>query len=106
MAKVNLGYLEQALDGRIQVPFEAIQALDVIMRHLPSQKYAQQCDFKECYQHNSSSPLSLELCAVYNHSLCGASTSFVLISSLTFTTIMLIRFHDACYVIVCLFLYF
>ena len=40
VAKVNLGYLEQALDGRIQVPFEAIQALDVIMRHLPSQKYA------------------------------------------------------------------
>lgn len=43
MAKVNLGYLEQALDGRIQVPFEAIQALDVIMRHLPSQKYVCQC---------------------------------------------------------------
>ena len=39
MAKVNLGYLEQALDERIQLPFEAIQALDVIMRHLPSQSY-------------------------------------------------------------------
>ena len=37
MAQVSLYGLEEALEGRTQqIPFEAIQALDVIMRHLPS----------------------------------------------------------------------
>ena len=36
-AEVSLYSLEQALEGRArQIPYEAIQALDVIMRHLPS----------------------------------------------------------------------
>lgn len=34
---VSLALLEQALEGRLPImPFDAIQALDVIMRHLPS----------------------------------------------------------------------
>nr|XP_006818896.1 PREDICTED: protein argonaute-2-like [Saccoglossus kowalevskii] len=40
VASVSLFALEQALEGRIQtIPFEAIQALDVVMRHLPSMTY-------------------------------------------------------------------
>ncbi|XP_077990342.1 protein argonaute-2-like isoform X3 [Glandiceps talaboti] len=40
VAKVSLFALEQALEGRIQtIPFETIQALDVVMRHLPSMTY-------------------------------------------------------------------
>lgn len=36
-AQVSLFALEEALEGRTQqIPFEAIQALDVVMRHLPS----------------------------------------------------------------------
>ena len=35
--QVSLSALEQALHGRVhQIPFEATQALDVVMRHLPS----------------------------------------------------------------------
>lgn len=37
VAQVSLYTLEEALEGRSrQMPFEAIQALDVVMRHLPS----------------------------------------------------------------------
>ncbi|VDO55419.1 unnamed protein product [Haemonchus placei] len=38
--QVSLSTLEDAMEGRIrQVPFEAVQAMDVILRHLPSLKY-------------------------------------------------------------------
>lgn len=37
VAQVSLYALEEALEGRNQqIPFDAIQALDVVMRHLPS----------------------------------------------------------------------
>ncbi|TKR83033.1 hypothetical protein L596_016687 [Steinernema carpocapsae] len=37
---VNLTTLEEAMEGRVrQVPFESVQAMDVILRHLPSLKY-------------------------------------------------------------------
>ncbi|XP_060077961.1 protein argonaute-2-like isoform X3 [Ylistrum balloti] len=40
VAQVSLYTLEEALEGRSrQMPFEAIQALDVVMRHLPSMTY-------------------------------------------------------------------
>lgn len=40
VAQVSLYALEEALEGRCtQIPFEAIQALDVVMRHLPSMVY-------------------------------------------------------------------
>ncbi|XP_040566297.1 protein argonaute-2 [Lepeophtheirus salmonis] len=39
-AQVSLYALEEALEGRSrQIPFDAIQALDVVMRHLPSMTY-------------------------------------------------------------------
>ncbi|XP_064651873.1 protein argonaute-2-like isoform X7 [Lineus longissimus] len=39
-AQVNLYALEEALDGKLQeIPNDAILALDVVMRHLPSMKY-------------------------------------------------------------------
>merc|ERR1719450_336305 len=39
-AQVSLFALEEALEGRTrQIPFDAIQALDVVMRHLPSMTY-------------------------------------------------------------------
>lgn len=39
VAQVSLFSLEEAMDGQTrQIPFEAIQALDVVMRHLPSMK--------------------------------------------------------------------
>lgn len=39
-AKVSLFALEDALQGKtMNVPYESIQALDVIMRHLPSMRY-------------------------------------------------------------------
>lgn len=40
VGQVSLSTLEDAMEGRIQqVPFEAVQAMDVILRHLPSLKY-------------------------------------------------------------------
>ena len=40
VAQVNLFSLEQALEGKHnQIPFETIQTLDVVLRHLPSMKY-------------------------------------------------------------------
>ena len=37
---MSLYALEEALEGRTrQIPFDAIQALDVVMRHLPSMTY-------------------------------------------------------------------
>ena len=37
--QVSLSTLEDAMEGRVrQVPFEAVQAMDVILRHLPSLK--------------------------------------------------------------------
>lgn len=37
VAQVSLYGLEEALEGRMQqIPFDAIQALDVVMRHMPS----------------------------------------------------------------------
>uniref|UniRef100_UPI00358DE5BC protein argonaute-2-like isoform X2 n=1 Tax=Myxine glutinosa TaxID=7769 RepID=UPI00358DE5BC len=40
VAFVSLALLHEALSGRSnQIPFEAIQALDVVMRHLPSMRY-------------------------------------------------------------------
>jgi eukaryotic translation initiation factor 2C len=39
IAQVSLYALEEALDGKLQqIPFDAILALDVVMRHLPSMK--------------------------------------------------------------------
>eukprot|EP00090_Calanus_glacialis_P010299 TRINITY_DN1867_c0_g1_i1.p1 TRINITY_DN1867_c0_g1~~TRINITY_DN1867_c0_g1_i1.p1 ORF type:complete len:964 (-),score=188.83 TRINITY_DN1867_c0_g1_i1:1805-4696(-) len=39
-AQVSLYALEEALEGRTrQIPYDAIQALDVVMRHLPSMTY-------------------------------------------------------------------
>ena len=39
-AKVSLYALEDALQGKnMTVPYDSIQALDVIMRHLPSMTY-------------------------------------------------------------------
>ena len=38
--QVSLFALEEALEGRTrQIPVDAIQALDVVMRHLPSMTY-------------------------------------------------------------------
>ncbi|KAE8573837.1 Putative Argonaute 1 [Halyomorpha halys] len=40
MAQVSLFALEEALEGRTrQIPYDAIMALDVVMRHLPSMTY-------------------------------------------------------------------
>ncbi|RXG61953.1 hypothetical protein Avbf_17971 [Armadillidium vulgare] len=40
VAQVNLYTLEEALEGRTRtIPYDAIQALDVVMRHLPSMTY-------------------------------------------------------------------
>ena len=40
VAQVSLFALEEALEGRTrQIPVDAIQALDVVMRHLPSMTY-------------------------------------------------------------------
>uniref|UniRef100_A0A8C4QRB8 Protein argonaute-1 n=1 Tax=Eptatretus burgeri TaxID=7764 RepID=A0A8C4QRB8_EPTBU len=40
VANVSLHLLHEALSGRLgQIPFEAIQGLDVVMRHLPSMRY-------------------------------------------------------------------
>ena len=40
VAQVSLYALEEALEGRTrQIPFDAIQAMDVVMRHLPSMTY-------------------------------------------------------------------
>ena len=37
VSQVSLLALEEALEGRTyDIPFDAIQALDVVMRHLPS----------------------------------------------------------------------
>lgn len=37
VSQVSLLALEEALEGRLtDIPFDAIQALDVVMRHLPS----------------------------------------------------------------------
>lgn len=37
VAQVSLYSLEEALEGRSQqIPYDSIQALDVVMRHLPS----------------------------------------------------------------------
>ncbi|KAJ8321901.1 hypothetical protein KUTeg_000372 [Tegillarca granosa] len=38
--QISLYALEEALEGRVrQVPMEALQAIDVVMRHLPSMRY-------------------------------------------------------------------
>ena len=40
VAQVSLFALEQAFEGKHnQIPFETIQAFDVVLRHLPSMKY-------------------------------------------------------------------
>ena len=40
VVQISLYTLEEALEGRTrQIPYEAIQALDVVMRHLPSMTY-------------------------------------------------------------------
>ena len=40
MSKVNLDVLEEALEGNARtIPLDSIQALDVVMRHLPSMTY-------------------------------------------------------------------
>lgn len=36
VAQVSLYTLDEALEGRTQIPADAIQALDVVMRHLSS----------------------------------------------------------------------
>ena len=38
-SQVSLSLLEEAMEGRIRtIPFESVQAMDVILRHLPSLK--------------------------------------------------------------------
>jgi eukaryotic translation initiation factor 2C len=40
VAQVSLSLLEEAMEGRVRtVPYESVQAMDVILRHLPSLKY-------------------------------------------------------------------
>lgn len=40
LAQVSLFALEEALEGRTrQIPYDAVLALDVVMRHLPSMTY-------------------------------------------------------------------
>uniref|UniRef100_A0A8R1DKL0 Protein argonaute-1 n=1 Tax=Caenorhabditis japonica TaxID=281687 RepID=A0A8R1DKL0_CAEJA len=40
VGQVSLSVLEDAMEGRVrQVPYETVQAVDVILRHLPSLKY-------------------------------------------------------------------
>ena len=42
MARVDLEQLERVLRGeQMGMPFEGIQALDVVMRHLPSMRWVQ-----------------------------------------------------------------
>lgn len=42
VARVDLDQLERVLNGeQMAMPFEGIQALDVVMRHLPSMRWAQ-----------------------------------------------------------------
>jgi len=42
VAQASLYALEEALDGRSQVvPADTVQALDVVMRHLPSMRYSE-----------------------------------------------------------------
>lgn len=39
VSQVSLSMLEEAMEGRIRtIPFEAVMAMDVILRHLPSLK--------------------------------------------------------------------
>lgn len=39
-SQVSLSLLEEAMEGRIRtIPYESVQAMDVILRHLPSLKY-------------------------------------------------------------------
>lgn len=45
---VSLQALHEALSGRLpSVPFETIQALDVVMRHLPSMRWVSNCCCKD-----------------------------------------------------------
>lgn len=46
VARVDLDQLERVLNGQqVGMPFEGIQALDVVMRHLPSMRWVQgACD--------------------------------------------------------------
>lgn len=47
---VSLQALHEALSGRLpSVPFETIQALDVVMRHLPSMRYVSDCFMDFCF---------------------------------------------------------
>lgn len=40
VSQVSLSLLEEAMEGRVRnVPYESVQAMDVILRHLPSLKY-------------------------------------------------------------------
>ena len=40
VSRVSLYSLRLALEGQIKgIPFETVQALDVVMRHLPSMRY-------------------------------------------------------------------
>ncbi|VDN60348.1 unnamed protein product [Dracunculus medinensis] len=40
VSNVSLSTLDEAMEGRVrQVPFESVQAIDVILRHLPSMRY-------------------------------------------------------------------
>ena len=40
VAQVDLEYLEHVLKGQqLGMPYDAIQALDVVMRHLPSMRW-------------------------------------------------------------------
>ena len=41
MSRIALHSLRLALEGRMHgIPFQTVQALDVVMRHLPSMRYA------------------------------------------------------------------
>ena len=55
VAQASLYALEEALDGRSQVvPGDVVQALDVVMRHLPSMKYVLSTDANiTCRPHGS-----------------------------------------------------
>jgi eukaryotic translation initiation factor 2C len=39
VSQVSLSLLEEAMEGRVRtIPYESVQAMDVILRHLPSLK--------------------------------------------------------------------
>lgn len=67
VCQVSLSLLDEAMEGRIRtVPFEAVQAMDVILRHLPSLRYV-------LSSHVNSTKLN---CSSYGKLLRGSISSY------------------------------